>query len=153
MTGPSSSASREIVNAWVPCIPPKTTHHAKRIVFPKGSRFARLADTAGLRDTKAFWYEVLTQIRPASGLPVEGPMSLELDLVWPFLTSHSKRFRAQPVAWYTTKPDCDNLAKAITDQMVRAGYFANDARIAVLTVTKRHGEQPGVRIVLRTLTE
>ncbi len=54
-----------------------------------------------------------------------------------------------------TKPDCDNLAKLLTDSLADAGFFINDSRISRLVVTKDFVEdgQQGVNVKIRTLKE
>jgi Holliday junction resolvase RusA-like endonuclease len=49
----------------------------------------------------------------------------------------------------TTRPDRDNVEKAVTDPMARAGVFTEDSRVCCGPVTKwyaRKGYGPGVRV-------
>lgn len=51
----------------------------------------------------------------------------------------------------TTKPDLDNAAKLLIDQLARAGFMANDSRIWKLTLSKDFVEkgEEGIDIVLK----
>src|SRR3990167_120693 len=72
------------------CIPPKTSHHAKRIV--RVGQFSRLADKPELVAAKGMLDGLLLPHQPAA--PIVGPVSLELELTWPWRSSESKRVRA-----------------------------------------------------------
>jgi len=50
------------------------------------------------------------------------------------------------------RPDADKLARTILDAMTLSNLIRDDGQVAVLTVAKRYGEKPGVRVVVRSLT-
>lgn len=81
------------------CVPPRTSHHAKRIV--RVGQWSRLADKPELVAAKAMLDGLLLPHQPAA--PVTGPVVLELEFTWPWLASHSRRFRAQGRAPHTSK--------------------------------------------------
>ena len=49
----------------------------------------------------------------------------------------------------TTKPDCDNLSKTITDIMTTLQFFGDDAQIAELWVSKKWAPTGSVSINLK----
>lgn len=57
---------------------------------------------------------------------------------------------------HTSRPDVDNLAKAVLDALVSCTLLVRDERVAVLTVRKLYcdpGQRPGCEIVIRYLEE
>ena len=92
------------------------------------------------------------------GAVMDGPLSLE---VWAFFPrpkrldcAHKRQPCSCPCGWaHTSKPDADNIAKAVCDALEAAGIVANDATICTLTVTKlytEHDKPPRLRLLLRT---
>ena len=70
---------------------------------------------------------------------------------FPAPASWSKAKRARALAgvdWHTSKPDADNVAKAILDAC-NGVVFRDDSQIVMLTATKEFSETPGVRVVIR----
>jgi Holliday junction resolvase RusA-like endonuclease len=82
--------------------------------------------------------------------PLEGPVRATFCFQFPFLASHSKRFRAsmQPK---DTKPDLENLCKNLNDVLEASGFFHNDAQVAELTISKCWTDSPGVHVRLETI--
>lgn len=95
--------------------------------------------------------------------PLEGPLSVSLRFRMPIPKSAPKRDRIAMAAGeiaHTSRPDADNLAKAILDGIAedaaakRKGderenarvMFRNDSQIVRLFVTKIYAEQPGVDV-------
>ena len=127
---------------FLACIPPKTSHHAKRIV--RVGRFSRLADTPKLVDAKATLDALLLAHQPAEALA--GPVALTLEFAWPWLASHPRKVRALGWVPHTSKPDCDNLAKTLTDRLVALRFIEDDARVCALTVLKGWSHAPGITV-------
>ena len=64
------------------------------------------------------------------------------------------KVRESAPRWHTSKPDYDNIAKAITDALTKAGIWADDAQVAIGSVVKRYvgdGEQPRAEISIEEL--
>lgn len=58
--------------------------------------------------------------------------------------------------WKDTKPDCDNMLKALCDAIEKSGIVVNDSRIVSITVEKRYAakdHEPGTEIILTKLSE
>jgi Holliday junction resolvase RusA-like endonuclease len=132
----------------LPCIPPKTSHHAKRIV--RIGRFTRLADAPALQDAKATLDSLLLPHQPAQ--PVTGPVTLALTYVWPWLASDGKAVRAGGRVPHPKRPDCDNLAKTFTDRLVALRFLQDDGQVVTLTVQKYRGDEPGITVTLQAVS-
>lgn len=125
---------------------PSATHQKKRIGTVAGR--ARMFDSAELKDARAWWTAMLAPHRPQK--PLDGPLWLILTITYPHKASTPKRDQGK-VLPKTTKPDCDNLSKGITDIMASLGFFNDDAQIAELWVNKQHGPTGSVSINLKQL--
>ena len=82
---------------------------------------------------------------------LDGPLEAVLEMRFPVPASWSKAKRARALAgaeWHTSKPDADNVAKAILDAC-NGVVFRDDSQIVMLTATKEFSETPGVRVVIR----
>jgi Holliday junction resolvase RusA-like endonuclease len=130
------------VEFFLPCVPPTTSHHHKRIV--KMGRFARLADRPELQAAKHTLDALLQPFRPPA--PLTGPLSLSLRYEWPWRASETKAARAAGRQPRTTKPDLDNLAKTITDRLVCQRFIADDQLIVRLVLEKWWGDTPGIHV-------
>lgn len=105
---------------------------------------ARGVDPAKSRSWKAFCYEVAK----SAGIKAhDGPVWMEITAVWP---------RPQTVPkWKGTermprgsRPDADNVAKAVADALVGLAYH-DDCAVTTLVVSKwvaAEGEMPGVHV-------
>ena len=54
---------------------------------------------------------------------------------------------------HVSKPDADNLAKAVLDALTTVGVWRDDAQVAELVIVKRYanpGDQPGCQITIHT---
>lgn len=82
---------------------------------------------------------------------LDGPLEAVLEMRFPVPASWSKAKRARALAgveWHTSKPDADNVAKAVLDAC-NGVVFRDDAQVVMLTATKLFSEMPGVRVVIR----
>ena len=82
---------------------------------------------------------------------LDGPLEAVLEMRFPVPASWSKAKRARALAgveWHTSKPDADNVAKAVLDAC-NGVVFRDDSQIVMLTATKEFSETPGVRVVIR----
>lgn len=83
--------------------------------------------------------------------PLLGPLKLVLMFT---LKRPGKHFRSNgqlkndSPLWVETKPDAENLAKAVMDCMTVLGFWRDDAQIAKLEIEKTYGDQTGCRVVL-----
>lgn len=70
--------------------------------------------------------------------PFAGPVRLDLTFYFPRPKKHYKRDVLRPDApgYQTTKPDADNLAKAVMDALTTLGAWKDDTQVAELIVRK-----------------
>lgn len=134
----------ERLEFFLPCVPPTTTHHHKRIV--NAGRFARMADRPELNEAKHLLDSLLLSHRPSS--PLKGPVSLALEFTWPWRKSEPKKRRALGRVPHTSRPDCSNLAKTIEDRLVSLCFLEDDNSVASLKVQKWWGDKPGIFVRL-----
>ena len=109
---------------------------------------------------KTAGYEALVAATAAAALAsdalaahqlLDGPLNAVLEMRFPVPASWSKAKRARALAgveWHTSKPDADNVAKAVLDAC-NGVVFRDDSQIVMLTATKEFSETPGVRVVIR----
>ncbi len=86
-----------------------------------------------------------------SPVPLEGPLTLSLDFRFIRPKSHFTTTGALTKSArraHTTKPDADNLAKAVMDALTDAGLWKDDDQIVSLSVTKTYAETQGVTVRL-----
>ena len=82
---------------------------------------------------------------------LDGPLEAVLEMRFPVPASWSKAKRARALAgaeWHTSRPDADNVAKAILDAC-NGVVFRDDSQVVMLIATKAFSEEPGVRAVIR----
>ena len=89
-----------------------------------------------------------------SAAPIEGPLSLSLSFRFARPKSHftSKGALTKSAReTHTTKPDADNLAKAVMDALTDVGLWRDDTQITQLSVEKDYclpGESEGLTLTL-----
>ena len=126
------------------CIPPKTSHHAKRIV--RIGQFSRLADKPELVSAKQMLDALLLPHQPPA--PIPGPVVLEVVNPRPWLASHSKRARAAGRLPHTSKPDLDNVTKSLTDRLKALRFIEDDQAVVELRARKWWSSTPGIEIMI-----
>ena len=97
-------------------------------------------------------YEAAINRAAAHLIPMEGALSLEVLVVFPRLRSTPKREAARQIK--ATRPDLDNLLKALKDGLQGRAYN-DDAQIAEVTASKVHAaldERPHIELTLTHYT-
>lgn len=77
--------------------------------------------------------------------PMDGALYVGMDFRFPRLKNHPKRTHKP----HTSRPDVDNLAKAMLDALKRKGIIRDDAAVNYLSVRKQYcgiGEPPGATV-------
>jgi Holliday junction resolvase RusA-like endonuclease len=85
--------------------------------------------------------------------PIEHACAVEMQITLAVPASWSKKKQAQALAGSlrpTTKPDADNVVKAIFDGM-NGIVWRDDVQAVDLTMRKVYGAIPGVRVVVQSL--
>jgi Holliday junction resolvase RusA-like endonuclease len=108
--------------------------------------------------TKKFMKRVeLCALPHAPSEPWTGPVELLISIYREYLQGHlkspSKLRRAQTCRILpTSKPDNDNVSKAITDSFNNL-IFVDDAQVVTLVVTKRYAERSYVVVTLNRIED
>ena len=106
---------------------------------------------------KTAGYEALVAAAASNAMRAEagplftGPLEAVLEMRIPIPASWSKAHKAAALAGIelpTSKPDIDNVAKAILDAC-NCVVFRDDAQVVMLVATKAFSDEPGVRVVIR----
>lgn len=77
--------------------------------------------------------------------PMNGPIRLVVKWCFPLTGKHTDG------EYKYTKPDTDNLNKALKDIMEELGYYVNDSRVASEIIEKFWAKIPGIYIRLEEL--
>lgn len=87
--------------------------------------------------------------------PFTGAVSLWLAIDCPIPASWSKRKQWRALAGKvlpTTKPDCDNVVKAVCDGLNGVAW-RDDVQVVDLAVRKRYAATPGLRVEIMSATD
>ena len=130
---------------FIPMRPPTVTHHDKELhAFMRGGRpCAVLHDSPELKDARAKLRAGLAPHAPA--IPLGGPVRLVVKWLFPAQGRHPDG------AWKTSKPDTDNLDKALKDEMTRLHFWQDDAQVASEISEKFWANTPGIFIRVEAL--
>ena len=89
----------------------------------------------------------------AGRAPLEGPVALALSINYDVPASWSKKKREAALRGEvrpTSKPDCDNVIKAIGDAL-NGVVWKDDVQVVTLYAEKRYAEAPGVTVRVKEL--
>lgn len=95
----------------------------------------------------------------AAGLfkkPIEGPVSLSLIFFMPRPKSHRRangELKESAPVWHLSKPDADNLEKAVMDALTQIGAWRDDSQVCSKSTRKYYAsvESVGCSISVETL--
>ena len=129
---------------FMPLRPPTVTHNAKQLhAFMRAGRpCAVLHDSPELKDAHAKLHAHLAPHAPAK--PLAGPVRLVVKWLFPAGDHPDGSYKP-------TKPDTDNLEKALKDEMTRLGFWRDDAQVASEIVEKFWANTPGIFIQVEVL--
>ena len=80
-----------------------------------------------------------------------GPLHLTLSFFMPRPKAHYRsNGEVKPMAprWHESKPDADNLAKAVMDALTQLGIWIDDSQVVGLDIRKTYSERPGCLVFL-----
>jgi len=92
------------------------------------------------------------QFRPKTPIPKGVPVRLELAFRYAWREKDAK-LTSLVRRWKYTRPDCDNLAKQVTDVLQHLQFFEDDQQIAALIVRKEWATEPGVFVSVSQLED
>jgi len=117
-------------------IPPTATSQENKTAVVNG-RIMHYK-SKGAKQTFATLTAALAPFRPDQ--PLDGP--IRLVTLWRFPRGKSHR----DGEWRISRPDTDNLQKALKDVMTRLGYWTDDSRVCCELVSKIWSDDPGIEI-------
>lgn len=126
---------------FMPMLPPTVTFQEKELSARGGKPV--IYDSDQLKAAKEKLKAHLGMHVPEQ--PMEGPLMLMVK--WCYQSS--KKYPAN--TWKVTRPDTDNLDKALKDCMEKLGFFQNDAQVCVEHIEKFYNDVPGIYIQLEEL--
>lgn len=128
-----------MIEFFMPMKPPTITAQQHKISNGK------FYDPPALKMAKAKLRDSLIPHIPDK--PFDGPLRLIVKWCYPVSGKH------QNGEYKATKPDTDNLNKALKDIMEDLGFFVNDSRVASEVIEKFWAEIPGIYIRLEQIHE
>ena len=134
---------------FVPMQPPTTTHNAKQLhAYMKGGKpCAVLHDSPELKAARAKLHAYLAPHAPKAPIPAGQPAhSVGFDQG---VDQHPRKRRSGE--WRTSKPDTDNLEKALKDEMTRLHFWDDDAQVCSEIVEKFWSDPCGVFVRVEEL--
>ena len=118
-------------------IPPTATSQENKTAFI-GGRLMHYK-SKGAKQTFAILEKALRPFVPLK--PMDGPIRLRCEWRFPCGKSH------KDLEWKISRPDTDNLQKALKDVMTRMGFWVDDSRVCSELVSKIWADRPGIMIV------
>lgn len=138
---------------FLPIVPPKVTSQGagKRMVIPKDKDGRVTGRPMFFKNNKAQEAEntYLILCRPfRPDAPLEGPLKLQIDFVFPWRKTEPKKNLALGRLPHTSRPDCSNIVKCIEDCLTTLRFWNDDGQIADLHVTKAWGDKVGISVAV-----
>jgi Holliday junction resolvase RusA-like endonuclease len=133
----------------IPCTPPRSTSQSRTraAMTKRGPRFYKKIPADWSRFLRQVEHRLRVASLTAGAFQVREAKAVALVLTvaypWPAGTSKAS---AAGEAYRTTKPDADNLAKAIVDLLAECSVIPPDQRVAHLTVIKLNSPNPRLEI-------
>jgi Holliday junction resolvase RusA-like endonuclease len=144
--------SRQHIEFFLSCLPPKSTHQASLRIMKRrdGTQFVgKFANSKG-KGVQNFLLLMLREFKPEK--PFEGPLSLSVAWCYDWRSAESKKVRAKGMKWCDTRPDCDNILKLLADCMTQLGFWHDDSQVARLLFEKCWSDRPGIGIEVESLS-
>ena len=126
-----------MIQFFMPMVPPTTTAQMHKVGVRNGKPY--FYDPPKVAEMKAKLLAGVAQHRPQK--PIQTAIRLTCKWIWPGPHGQYK----------PTKPDTDNLQKALKDAMTKAGFWADDALVASEICEKFTGEIPGIFVQVEAL--
>lgn len=129
------------------------------VPIPKGRAraFVRNGVVIHVTPEKTASYENLVKVKALEAMqgqqPIEGPVCLELTLLFTPPASWSKKKTADALCGFvfpTSKPDIDNVLKGICDAMNEV-VFRDDKQVCDVHIVKRYAEVAEARVKVRPI--
>lgn len=125
---------------FIPGKIPTCTAQERKIVWSRKMTYL----PEEVKQAKRKYYSASIEYAPSS--PIDEACEVEFNF-------HFYQKNGKAGHYKATKPDCDNLAKLLTDSLAEAGFFEDDSRICRLIVTKDFVDEDkqGIDVMIKTL--
>lgn len=130
-----------MIEFFMPMKPPTVTAQEHKIAVMNGK--PKFYDPSELKAAKSKLRSHLSSHVPDK--PYDGALRLVVKWCYPITGKHHNG------EYKYTKPDTDDLNKALKDIMEDLGFFVNDSRVASEIIEKFWSEIPGIYIRLEKL--
>ena len=128
------------------CIPPTATAQQKG-VFVRGGK-VRFFTKKKVREGENFLAALLSMHAPDA--PFSEPVAVKVRWTFPWRKSERKSIvTAGNPKPHTSRPDLDNLEKALLDVMTRLNFWTDDSLVTEKSTSKWWGPKPGIDIEVR----
>ena len=125
--------------------------------LPQGKGRARFGNGRTYTPAKTVAYEGLIALAGQQAMTgrelIAGPVYVTLTAFFPIPASWPKRRKAEAesgLAWHTSKPDGDNILKAVGDGL-NGVVWKDDSQLALSKVSKQYDATPRLEIVVEAL--
>lgn len=117
---------------------------------------ARVYDAGTAEEWKGLIAAAVRPVIPAT--PIEGPVELTIMFYMPRPKNHFRSngdIKPKAPNFHTSKPDLDNLEKAVKDALTQLQVWRDDSQVALKITEKRYTQTgaPGANIKVRSLQE
>jgi Holliday junction resolvase RusA-like endonuclease len=134
---------------------PKGQPRPKAFARKFGSKWmARVYTPGSAEEFKSNVATAARDLRPAS--PILGPVRVTTRLLFPRPKNHfGKKGNLKDNAphHHISKPDCENVLKAILDALTQLGFWHDDSQVCDEHTTKEYSDTPGAVIAIESLAE
>lgn len=141
-----------VIAFHVPIVPPKATSQGagKRMMIITSKATGKQLPLFFKSDkAKAAEHDLLVLCAPYKpARPIEGPVRLQVDFVWPWRVSEPKKRISLGRVPHVSKPDLSNVIKMLEDCLTKLGFWKDDGQVADLHVTKAWGDQVGIYVAI-----
>lgn len=127
---------------WIPGAPPTVTQQQHRVIYVHGK--PRFVPSSKLRKVREHYAAAIA----AHDYTVHtGPVSVTITWCWPYRHSERKAVTAAgAILPKDTRPDLDNLGKALLDELTHTGVIRDDSQIVEYISRKCWCDTPGILI-------
>lgn len=132
-----------MINIIIPGEPDTATAQEKGVKIVRsrtGRLYPQFYEKKKVKEAKENLASYLRFITPTE--PMTGPIGIKIDYYFG-RGSYPKKYTGTPK---TTKPDLDNMAKALLDVMTKLHFWIDDAQVVNLQISKFWEEDPDARI-------
>jgi Holliday junction resolvase RusA-like endonuclease len=146
-----------MITFHLPIIPPKTTSQGagKRIVIIKSKATGKHRPLFFKNQkAKAAEQDFLILCKPfAPPTPIEGPVCLKVDFVWPWRASEPQWRKELGRVHHTSKPDCSNIIKILEDCLTKLRFWNDDGQVSIEHISKAWGDEVGIYVSIIPLED